>query len=90
MFVPVVYDNIFGPDSDHSPFLSSLTSCYVLDRFMYQIPHLGIGSDILIDVELIRLMPCGVWLNPVGDVDHMAGGLLDTRVRSGTHRRQDS
>ncbi len=56
---------------------------------MRQIPHLGIGSYILIDVELILLVPLGVRLNPAGGVDHMAGGFLDTRVRSGTHRRQD-
>src|SRR6266480_3294891 len=56
---------------------------------MHQIPHLGIGSYILIDVELILLVPRRVRLNPAGGVDHMAGGFLDTRVRSGTHRRRD-
>src|SRR5438105_90204 len=66
-----------------------MTTCYVLDHIMRQIPHLGIGSYILIDVELILLVPRGVRLNPAGGVDHMAGGFLDTRVRSSTHRRQD-
>src|SRR3984893_12641275 len=83
------YDNLFGPGSDHPPFLSSPTTCYVLDHILHQIPHLGIGSYILIDVELILLVPRGVRLNPAGGMDHMAGGFLDTRVRSGTHRRQD-
>ena len=56
---------------------------------MRQIPHLGIGSYIVIDVELILLVPRGVRLNPAGGVDHVAGGFLDTWIRSGTHRRQD-
>src|SRR6202051_3019126 len=51
------FDNISGPGSDHSPFLSSPTTCYVLDHIMHQISHLRIGSTILIDIELILLVP---------------------------------
>src|SRR5947209_14174892 len=50
----------------------SLTSCDVLGNIMHQVPHLGISSYILIDVELVFFVSLLIWLNTMARMHHMA------------------